>query len=290
MKWKINQRNYANVMDKVNRFLQKPTVEYLGIVPTVVGNQEIDVCGRTIVVPKYEDLPQSVPYLNGSCYVHPMWKDKTRSFSKGYKAPILAIASNLDSHCLPLQEGSIVEINSTRMVVTVVDNNLNLTPSIHTFINSDITNTAIIARQIDRLKNQYSDYIYDCDFDLDDGYDNFINKSILRDLVDMFINRAFAAIDEAVDNVAKFTITHEDICEEIDFYPERKLETPIECEINFKGFAESGKFEEVYVVNGEEKNNMVSVCYNLFYSLYQIEDEDEDDDEDEDVANGTYYD
>ena len=274
MKWKINEKNYASVMDKVNRFLQKSTVEYLGIVPTVVGEEKVDLGGIKLTVPKYEDLPKSVPYLNGSCYVHPMWGEPANPYNKGYKKPILAISSNLDNYCLPLQEGSSIEINSTRMVVTVIDTNLGLAPSVHTFINMPLTEEAIVGRQLDRLKSRYSDYIYDCDFEFDDDYDGFINKSILRDLVDMFINHAYEAIDEVNDGIARFTITNEMILDEIEHCPVNTLETPIQCEIDFRDFAKNGNYDDTYVVNGEKKLNMVSVCYALLWQLFEPEERD----------------
>ena len=194
-----------------------------------------------------------------------MWREKRSIFDKNYKRPILAISSKLHSSCIPLQEGSTVEITSTKMVVVSIDENLNLTPMVHTFFNKTLSEEEMKTETFNSLKSCYLDYYLGAlSMELEYGEYSFEEREVYRALVDMFIKYVEEAVDNATDGIAKFDITKDILNKEMEeYYMITELANTIHCTIDFRDFATTGTYVDTYQV-GESSSNvkedMLLVC------------------------------
>lgn len=144
MKTKLNERNAANVMGKINTFLKKNVKEDHGIHERVVGwesDEEVD--GSVWERPVYA-TERVLTAFEGACSVHHIRKEILKkkkngehllSYEKGNTC-LLAIYQNGNCDCIPLSVGDTVEITSTRMVLT---RNILGNYSVRTFVQAECT-------------------------------------------------------------------------------------------------------------------------------------------------------
>lgn len=276
MKYRVSKKNVGLIMDRVNRFLSRSTVLDEGIHNVRTGYQTVKwpggICAER--VPIYEMRQVFTPFINGSCHWHRIYKSEGDIGWFGHKNPILAISSNLQSSCIPLYEGNLIEINSTRMRIISFspnDRELKLSPSEKVFLNAPVSEAERETTIMNALKEMFFDYLYE-DFDWIEDYDE---RRALRDTLSMVISKFEDAIESESDGLVKFSITNKDLIETIGC---EGLSTPIQCEVDIKNFPTNGVFTESYIIDGDKEENVINLVLRIYDNyIYEEEDEDEDD-------------
>lgn len=125
MRTKINERNAANVMGKINNFFKGDVKEDLGIRDVQVGTNNIyDSYGYLLWErPVFEKQRVLVSY-SGKCDVHYLRKEflrkiknNERIFSRLGAECLLSISTPYDTDCIPLSIGDIVELKGNKLTV-----------------------------------------------------------------------------------------------------------------------------------------------------------------------------
>lgn len=123
MKMKVNERNMGMVCGRINKFLSKPTKEYLGKRQVAVGSETVKCDdGFSFKRPVYEERDCYKAFI-GRCEEHWRRKEirKKTDASKDDKliasSVLLAVGNDYDTNCIPIRAGFVVEITGEKMVI-----------------------------------------------------------------------------------------------------------------------------------------------------------------------------
>ena len=274
MKMKLTEKNYGSIMDKVNRFLSKSTMRDDGFKKIVVGYEKVDIgFGKTFDIPICEERHCLTPFIGGKCYVHPMYLEEQERRYKptNYKNPIIAISSVMDDSCIPLQEGCIIEINSTKMRIVSIDTNIKtLAPITYIFLNKEYCEEEREKTIKERLRNHYSNYIYENSYYTDLGTEKL--REVSRDFVNLFCIAFANALEELPNGKKEFSFEIENglLEEEIVYSMNKKMNKPIFVNVKFENFEKNGEIKELYSLEDKEYEDLLSFFDYIYTEYYKV--------------------
>lgn len=274
MKTKLNEKNAANVMGKVNTFFKKNVKEDLGIKKVEVGTRDIlDDNGRLLCkFPIFENQQVFVSY-SGRCDVHWLRKELLEKIKNGSRISrfdntdcLLAISTPYDSDCVPISIGDTVEFKGNQLIVK--HSYYKGSCSTRRFVQMDITPEELLNEKKNGL---YSQLTWFCDDSMwwDMAMEEFDGMAIEINCIRNEIYNAFSYfIDNLdlskLDETFRRTINMKDISE--DHYV-RNDDFSFDIIVDMKAFNNPGSSEVFDIILNDKSTDIYGVICKAFTSM-----------------------